>query len=376
MLRHGMEDIRETDRKIKCFYHSADLDGFCSGAVVGYALGWDRIDFRPINYGDPFLWDDIDKEDIVFMVDFSLQPYEEHMHRLRDACNRFIWIDHHKTEIDADNKYEEENPKGKRIEGWRLKGLGACELTWKWFYGDIDDLGEFSGYSTIVPVPSTVYMLSRYDVWDWEDITNCLEFQMGMRSFDCLNPKDWAENNNEGKNLWNKLFGFHGSQLMEQIGTSIVDGGRYILRYRTKDLAISAKSAAFETELFGYKMIAANVGFTNSQFFDSVIDKFPEAVGLITFHYRKKMWHLSMYQIKGRNTPDLGKIAQYLGNKTHHGGGGGGHTGAAGFQWMCERLPFRAPILVSSHVGVIDRSVLSSLGSASMDIPIDFEEDE
>jgi hypothetical protein len=59
---------------VLCFYHSADFDGICSGAIVKqkhpdcYVYG--------INYGEDFPWDMLREDDIVIMCDFSL-PFDE-----------------------------------------------------------------------------------------------------------------------------------------------------------------------------------------------------------------------------------------------------------------------------------------------------------
>lgn len=42
------------------FYHSADLDGFCSGAIIKYSFP--ECELIPINYGDTFPWEIIHKK--------------------------------------------------------------------------------------------------------------------------------------------------------------------------------------------------------------------------------------------------------------------------------------------------------------------------
>ena len=60
-------------------YHKRDLDGKCSGAI---AVKWHEeenlpYELVPYDYGEPFPWDKITKADTVYMLDVSLQPYEE-----------------------------------------------------------------------------------------------------------------------------------------------------------------------------------------------------------------------------------------------------------------------------------------------------------
>lgn len=59
---------------MKAFYHSADLDGHCSGAIV--KLMHKDCTMIPIDYGDKFPYESIQKDEFIFMVDFSLQPFD------------------------------------------------------------------------------------------------------------------------------------------------------------------------------------------------------------------------------------------------------------------------------------------------------------
>ncbi len=65
------------------FYHSADLDGQCSGAIV--KRRFPNSDLNPINYNQTFPWEIIKPEDTVYMVDFGLQPFEQ-MAKLNASC--------------------------------------------------------------------------------------------------------------------------------------------------------------------------------------------------------------------------------------------------------------------------------------------------
>ena len=68
----------------KCFYHSADFDGHCSGAII--KKKFDDVEMIGINYGDEFPWSDIKPDETVYMVDFSLQPFDL-MIKLNKLCN-------------------------------------------------------------------------------------------------------------------------------------------------------------------------------------------------------------------------------------------------------------------------------------------------
>ena len=80
---------------MKCFYHSTDLDGRCSGALIKWRHP--ECELIGIDYGQAFPWHLVDSGECVWMVDFCLQPHED-MIRLARKCD-LIWINHHKTSI-------------------------------------------------------------------------------------------------------------------------------------------------------------------------------------------------------------------------------------------------------------------------------------
>jgi oligoribonuclease NrnB/cAMP/cGMP phosphodiesterase (DHH superfamily) len=277
---------------MKCFYHSADLDGHCSGAIVKY--------FRPnceligINYGDEFPWDGIDSQEIVFMVDYGLQPFSD-MIRLNKICN-LIWIDHHKSAIDdAVEVGFSPHEQNLRI------GIGACQLVWEYFRDRTDSK---PGYSFPV-LPTFIKLLAEYDVWDHSD-PRTLAFQYGMR-FQKNTYPDNAE-------FWVSLF--DGEEVQR-----ITEMGGILLGYESNQNEKFISSFGFEVEFDGLKCVCANKGFTNSKLFDSVWDQ-EKYDAMLTFSWRKGKWTVSLYTDKPG--VDVSIIA-----KSHS---GGGHVGAAGFQ--------------------------------------------
>lgn len=299
-----------------CFYHSADLDGHCSGAIVKHFVP--EAILHPINYGDDFPWDEIKPEDMVYMVDFCLQPASD-MHRLYELVSgNLIWIDHHKTAI--------ESMDGFLILGFQTVGQSACELTWGWFSES--------------QRPTAVALLGRYDVWDHSDPrTLPFQYRMRMEDMDPLKGEGAMEK-------WGQLFGSNADPDFPSISTLVTEG-ELLLRYADQENTKYARGYAFETELtvrhpgFGvlpihkefFRGVCINRGMTNSKVFDSVYN--PEKHHLmITFcrlppHKQTKGgWTVSLYST--REDVDCGAIAKTF--------GGGGHKGAAGFQ--CDNLPF------------------------------------
>ncbi len=339
---------------IRCFYHAADLDGHCSGAIVKYRFP--EAVMYPINYGDEFPWGEIRPDDEVYMVDFCMQPFED-MIRLASMCE-LHWIDHHKSAIDEFHKYLKFIPlhydKNEFYETELSTSMAACELTWEYLFPDR-------------LVPLAVKLLSLYDSWTYqghelEDMV--LPFQMRMRMED-LDPHN--KHSDHAIANWTDFF----EEPTHLNIIKLIAEGRLLLRYDDANKAKYAETYAFETTLvspdyyrngsgFVYRAIAVNLGHTNSKVFDSVWriecgvcngsgneqetevgylgkechlrkgDGYIEPYDLmITFVRRKdKLWNVSLYSTKP--DVDCGAIAKSF--------GGGGHKGAAGFQ--CDELPF------------------------------------
>lgn len=283
---------------MKCFYHSSDLDGHCSGAIVKYA--YPECEMYPINYEDDFPWEKIAPMETVYIVDFSLQPFED-MEMLNDVAN-LIWIDHHKTAIEEAIFRDISGP----IKGYRSMDYAACELTWMYLFPDDD-------------MPEAVGLLGRYDVWDHED-SEVYPFQMGMR-LEYTDPSNLA-----ARFSWDRLFEHDGAVISE-----IIERGNAIVDYQNQTNAKLAKSCAFEVELDGLKFIAANMQGVNSKFFDAVWDD-DRHDAMLLFGWKQDKWTVSMFTTPEKISQgiDVGEVAKAR--------GGGGHAGAAGFQ--CQELPF------------------------------------
>jgi len=304
---------------MKCFYHSADLDGKCSAAIV--LRKYPECELIGINYGQPFPWDTIGDHEKIFMVDFSLQPFKD-MGELEVACGEFVWIDHHRSAInEADGALwvdSEDNGdiSGKApVEGIREEGIGACVLTWRYMFPD-------------EPVPRAVQLMGEYDVWDHHD-PGCLPFQYGMRLLE----------NDPIDSIWECLLGEHNDHGFSSNAwlRDIIRDGKTVLKYQQQQNKDNAKTLCFETVMGhrapivaqGLKLLAANTGPSNSQFFDSVWD--PErydAMCLFRWSPKARKWTVSLFTDKNL---DLGAICKRFDS-------GGGHPKAAGFQ--CTVLPF------------------------------------
>jgi uncharacterized protein len=301
---------------MKCFYHSADLDGKCSAAIV--QRKWPEIELIGINYGQDFPWDDVERDEIngaglplIAMVDFSLQPFDD-MLRLREMTPHVIWIDHHKSALEEADAAGWTTIEGGRkdvhptdnplcVAGLRRVGIGACVLTWEYLFPN-------------EPVPRAVQLLGEYDVWDHSD-PDCLPFQYGARS----------ESLEADHPMWVFLLGDESAKWVD----SITKAGKTIMKHQAGQNTGHARTLCFDAELDGLNLLVANAGPTNSQFFDSKYD--PEKYhAMCLFQWRPKgnSWTVSLYS--DRDDVDVSKVCKAR--------GGGGHKGAAGFQ--CVDLPF------------------------------------
>jgi len=171
--------------KIAMIYHSVDLDGWMSAAIVKHwfnttkvgQLGtfkddpsiiikpFDTLTFIGYNYGQPI--PDLSEYDKVIMCDISFS--KEDMYRL-SLRNNLIWIDHHISAInDIESNKQVEN---ELIEGLRDINFAACELTWQFLFPN-------------EPMPEIVRLLGRYDCFGHkgtDEEREVLEFQYACRS--------------------------------------------------------------------------------------------------------------------------------------------------------------------------------------------------
>jgi len=278
---------------MKCFYHSADTDGHCSGAII--KLRFPECELYPINYGEPFPWEIItNPKERVYVVDFCLQPFSD-MVKLNDMC-QLVWIDHHKSAIE---EYLKSNVS---IKGLRNMEHAACYLVWSFIYGVAQQ------------PPYQVTLLSNYDIWDHTDPLT-LPFQYGIRMYETDPSKD------EGMDTWRAIF-YRGVK-EDSIVASVVNEGSTIIKYIERENRLTCDVCSYELEFEGYKCIAINKMLTSSNIFDSAEGDYDIK---ITFGYRGGKWFVSLYSDK----VDVSEIAKKY--------GGGGHKGAAGFQLTTTQI--------------------------------------
>ena len=163
-----------------CIYHSIDLDGWISAAIVKHWFEQEKerlngreevtMDFIGYNYGQPI--PDLSEYNRVIMCDISF-PVEEMDNLNFRLRNNFIWIDHHISAIDFN--FKDHN-------GLRNIKFAACELTWLYFMTNVNKL-HFDDRD-IETMPEIVRLLGLYDSFrhkNTNEETKVLEFQYGAR---------------------------------------------------------------------------------------------------------------------------------------------------------------------------------------------------
>lgn len=297
---------------MKVFYHN-DMDGKCAAHVVNRLEPDDTPTdiFHSINYGMEFPFDSIEDEEVIYILDYSIEP--EEMSKLLAITPNVIWIDHHKTAIEKYEGFEWEiGSRGQKaiartkdIRGIRDTAFSGCELTWEYFK-------NFS-YLTKDECPEYVRLVGDRDTWTWEYGDRTKFFYAGIE----------AEDMYPTSRMWGILQS-DGRRAVDQV----VQAGTYIQRYKDRTQQEYIKENGFWVEFHDHKCYAA-CGMFSSQPFEAVV---PEADIWLTFRYMPDgYWTILLYSTK-LDVSEIAKQYEYQGKR------GGGHTGAAGFQ--CAYPPF------------------------------------
>jgi len=319
--------------KTACIYHSIDLDGWCSAAIIKHwyiktnsqqrimdinddtlklilpelAKDEDILVFIGFTHGQPI--PDLSEYDRVIMCDISF-PKEE-MEKLYDRLNiKFIWIDHHISSI-KDNIHFNHIVNGKDVskfiyEGLRDTNFAACELTWKYFFPKKE-------------MPELVRLLGRYDSFGHkgtEEEQSVVEFQYGARSN--------ISNYNECFDVLTDNI-YYGNDVIK----NILDDGQSIYRFLCVDAKFSYKygfpiklynNTLKENTIFGeFNFICINKERFNPDNFG--IDYGKDGYeGVACYYYDGSDYNFSFYS--NNENVDCSAIAKQF--------GGGGHQGAAG----------------------------------------------
>lgn len=289
---------------VHCFYHRADLDGHCCGAIVREWCERRGLGYVPhgVDYGDDVNWlCDAGVPRRAVIADFTPEKHPgDILLAMRNWYDELTWIDHHKTALEQFGIGVLDS-----VPGPRVVGTAACVLTWRHFFPD-------------EKMPPAVKWLGQYDVFDrdgessWEQTV--LPFQYGMRLRD-TNPDGTDE-----KGLWNMLLTAHtGSGARKEV--EILLQGETCLAYERKNNAKTAKAEAYDCEFDGRLCCAINAR-GNSLVLDAYARPEHKMRILWALNGAGK-WKAHLYE-NGHPDVDCGIAAKAY--------GGGGHKGAAGFE--------------------------------------------
>jgi len=287
-----------------CIYHSKDLDGWMSAAIV--KLRYPDVKLIGWNYGDTFplgldrVYDDVIMVDISFTPDIMLALTK---------LNGLIWIDHHERTIYETEEYFNDHGMGYKMPlGLRISTFAACELTWKYLFPD-------------QPMPELVRLLGRYDCFGHkgtDEELRVLEFQYGARQ--------WISNPEEALQYL-KIYlksEYEATAMMADIyyaGTSIF---KYLC-VEAKQKYAQRFTLSFPEPLDdGSTLYSRTFACVNGERFNPInfgIDYHKDGYdGFACFWYEKGNWNFSFYNDNGN--VDCSAIAKQF--------GGGGHKGASG----------------------------------------------
>jgi len=316
---------KSNSRKHHILYHM-DSDGHAAGAVVyKYLLDGGAKDedilWHPINYGMPIPSEIDRKKDMVYMVDFSLQPLDAMVEFALSLGDNLTWIDHHQTSVDM----EDQSPVLKDVAGvrrvdWNGVLISGCELVWQYFMGSggAPRLGE-----QLSDKSEVLRLVGDYDTWRWSDYGE--KRQEEVQSFQYFLGSFSSDPGTEGGREW-------WLRALDACGETVVSwckGGRVLREYQQKQWHGVMKSKGFEADFQGLRAVMMNQT-ASSQMFDGFFDPEKHDV-MVAFQLVKgKYLTVSMYTTK-TDEFHLGKLAKKLGEAGDM-PSGGGHAGAAGFQ--------------------------------------------
>jgi len=279
------------DKKNIIVIHHNDADGRCAAAIVNQKFQGQPIDFIEMDYAKVLPLGEIGKDEMVFIVDFSLKP--EVMVKLLEITPNVIWCDHHATAKAYDY--------GREMAGFRDfsdKGLCGAECTWRYLNG-------------INVFPWGLNLLGDYDSWRMKLKPSCLEFYEGLK----LRPQ------HPSSETWIKLLSDSTDWVHE-----VMAQGRAVIEYRDIYCEEMNKAFGFATEFEGLKIWVTNIYRFGSQAYGDRMQQYDACVACA---FDGIKWTVSLYSEKPN--VDVSLICKKY--------GGGGHKGAAGF--TCNKLPFK-----------------------------------
>lgn len=329
-------------------YHSKDLDGLMSGAIVhNYQTSyWEPCTLYPYDYGE-LLDTRKFKGKSAVMIDVSMPM--DRMELLSTSCMEFMWIDHH---VSAYNDLIEYcTAQGYEITQRKINDLIICtevnKMNLTYYYSNRLSGCEITAIifdKNLQPTSKKlISLLGQYDTWrqiedrkfvndeDWNNVV--LPFQYGMRARfnDPVKISDYIEKlNNYDKHR----------DRTDYIFTDIQELGFSIIKYQENLDETNIKNNSFEMDFDfegkTYKAVCLNSTVFNSNLFKSVYYEEYHDI-MIAFQYNGKIdkYKFSMYTTK--ENVNILSIAKSF--------GGGGHPQACGFEIAAANINIQKSII-------------------------------
>lgn len=268
-------------------YHSKDMDGYVSGAVLKHKfpdielVGWDYADeLIPISK--------LMKYEHVIMIDITFPI--EYMTEVSEHVELTV-IDHHisfKKQVDKLKKVP--------FNYFYDNTISACELGWKHYFGGT--------------VPPCIELVGRYDTWR--------DYGSSMWNKKVVPFKLYSYSKVSGPNDVPTYHWFDTSY----DPTEEINEGKIIQRYvKSVNKSIAGQQSFVVNNAYGkYKALCINTNLFSSDMFEGIDTKGIDI--FVGFTYNKGKWSISLRN--NSNDIDVSEIAFHR--------GGGGHKGAAGFQ--------------------------------------------
>jgi oligoribonuclease NrnB/cAMP/cGMP phosphodiesterase (DHH superfamily) len=276
-------------KKNLIIYHSADLDGLFSGAVVKMHLdskneNYDHIGY---NYNEPI--PNYKGYKKVFMVDVSFD--EKSMVDLKAIYgNDFIWIDHHDRTIKKMEGTGVKMPHGV-ISLRKEKNYCAAELAYLYLMGE--------------EIPFLLEKVGDYDTFrfkDFDDMESTLDYQYGLDHL--------VKNITDAEGV---LRGDYIHGYIKNLGKTLKESDKKRIKNLITELG-------FSVFLDGKRFLSLNAPFINPHKFNDIRDEIESYYdGFISYYYDGDKYKYSLRS----NKVDVSLIASKF--------NGGGHRGAAGF---------------------------------------------
>ena len=280
------------------FFHSKDMDGYFSGAVLKYKYpdielrGWDYKDEVPS-------FESMDGFDEIILIDITF-PFD--ILQELGTKTKLTVIDHHvsfKKQVDnhlqIGHDVVTDNLKYITFEYIYDDKLSACELGFKYYFGYI---------------PPIVELVGKYDTWrangtdEWDTVVLPMKYYL----YGKVNKPD------DVKNYW---FDKYSGDIVD----SMLEIGESIMEYERKMDESKTNSYAFVREAYGLRALCINTNFMSSE---TMITKFDSSKHdiMIGFAYNGNNWGVSL-----RSVGDKVDVSQIARERF-----GGGHSQSAGFQ--------------------------------------------